>query len=52
LKDRAFSDLYQTFSETILPMIDEFNIKITGIVNKITDWIKENPKLAQTIVAI
>lgn len=33
----------------MIPTLDNLAQKLTGAIGKVTDWIKENPKLAETI---
>ena len=41
-----------SISLTLIPILTNFITKITGTVTKITDWIKEHPKLSRWIVKI
>jgi len=52
LKDRALWDLKQTIAESVLPVIDKFNQMLIPILQSTAQWIQENPKLMQTLIAI
>lgn len=36
----------------LIPILDTLAQKITGAVQKVTDWVRENPNLAQTLAGV
>jgi len=44
--------LSQRLGDKLAPILGKLVIGVGDVVNRITDWVKENPKLAETIVKI
>lgn len=42
----------RSIAETFVPILSDLAEKAAKVISKITDWVKENPKLAGTIVKI
>lgn len=47
-----FKDIAATIGTVLLPILTQFLEKIQPIINKITEWIEKNPKLATAIILI
>lgn len=48
----AVSELKITIGDQLLPVLTEYTTKLTGIVNKTSDWAAANPILTKTLVTL
>lgn len=48
----ATSDLKIEIGNQLLPILTDYAVKLTEIVNITSDWAKENPKLTKTLVTL
>lgn len=48
----AFSGVTRGIAEALAPTITALIDKVTGIVTKVKDWIKENPKLSGVLIKV
>lgn len=48
----TMEDVSATIGEIFLPIIDDMLKKLLPLISKVSDWIKENPKLAKTIIIV
>ena len=51
LKERT-KEMSEQFGAVFLPILNDLVKKIVPIVDKISDWVKENPELVKTIVLV
>ncbi|MBQ6508080.1 MAG: hypothetical protein IJI07_01280 [Flexilinea sp.] len=47
---QAFDDMKIALGESLIPLIDQWAPKLTGTLDSITGWIKDNPEAAQNIM--
>lgn len=48
----AFETMKTTIGESLIPLIDEWAPKITDMLNRVSNWAKENPESAKTMLEI
>lgn len=48
----TMNGVFETIGTALLPVLTNLAVKITPIVEKIANWINDNPKLTATILGI
>ena len=48
----TMNGVFETIGTALLPVLTNLAIKITPIVEKMANWINDNPKLTATIIGI
>ncbi len=52
LLQSALSELKIEIGNQLLPVLTDYTTKLTGIINRTSDWTAANPKLTKTLVAL
>lgn len=48
----TLNGVFETIGTALLPVLTNLAVKVTPIVEKMANWINDNPKLTATIIAV